>query len=546
MIGKYAKLVSVLVAAALVLGACAAPVAEPASSDADARIAELEAQLAAAQTGEVGEEDLAALQAELEAAQAEAETARAAAEAAAAEAAAAAPELAIPLEEFTSADINWRGLAEAAGDEGISLNIAVVKHTFTESLIPLLPVFEELTGIRVAYNVLPQAEYWPKLAIDLSTGAGLIDVYMTGPELTWPYAAAGWTEPLDAYINNPELTDPAWYDKDDFYEAAWNANRWDGETLGHGGYGQGPIYAIPVTYEIMSLTYRVDLLEEAGIVVDEGWPHTWEDILEAAKATTLDTDGDGTIDQYGIIARGHRAWPSMFGGYSNIFYSYGALDFDENLMPAVNSPEGIAATELWVELMQCCAPPGVTDLQWFQVKQAFAQGQAAMSIDCDWFPAATYERPEVSEVAGQLGYALTPPGPGGERVQDLWFWSLGMTSASYNKDAAWLFIQWATSKPVQLAATRDFENWNPPRESVWEHPDIVAMTEGWANYREVVEENRNYTKVPHAVNPQVGAALDTWWGNVQDAILGTVSVKDALDRAAQEMYNVMDMAGYYD
>jgi multiple sugar transport system substrate-binding protein len=236
----------------------------------------------------------------------------------------------------------------------------------------------------------------------------------------------------------------------------------------------------------------------------------------------------------------------MFGGYSNIFYSYGAKDFDETLTPVVNSPEGIAATQLWVDLMQCCAPPDTTDMQWFQVKQRFAQGEAAMIIDCDWFAAATYERPEVSTVAGKLGYAVTPPGPGGERVQDLWFWSLGMTTAGYHKDAAWLFIQWATSKPVLLTSTRDFENWNPPRQSTWEDPAVVAMTEGWANYRATVEENRNYSKVPHTAHPQSGAALDAWWGNVQDAILGTISVEDALNKGADEMYKVMDMAGVYE
>lgn len=538
------KITAILMVVSLVLAACgraATPTVDSSAAEAEARIEQLEAELESmkAETGSEGQ--ITELQAQLDAAQAEAEQAKAAAAEVAAN-----KGLPISLDEFTNANINWRQVIENAPEEGETLHIAVVKHPFTESLIPLIPVFEELTGIRVLYDVLPQAEYWPKLAIDLSSGAGLIDVFMTGPELDWAYIPPGWQESLDPYLNNSELTDLAWYDKDDFYEAAWDANRWDGETLGHGGYGQGPTYAIPVTYEIMSLTYRKDLFEEAGVTVDEGWPHTWEDILDAAKKTTIDTNGDGKIDQYGIIARGHRAWPSMFGGYSNIFYSYGGLDFDENLQPAVNSPEGIAATKLWVELMQCCAPPDVTDLQWFQVKQAYASGVAAMSIDCDWFAAATYERPEVSEVAGKLGYALTPPGPGGERIQDLWFWSLAMTSASYHKDAAWLFIQWATSKPVLLRSTTDYENWNPPRQSIWEDPKVVEMTEGWANYREVVEQSRSYTKVPHAVNPQVGAALDTWWGNVQDAILGKATVEEALQNSANEMYKVMEMAGYYE
>ena len=168
-----------------------------------------------------------------------------------------------------------------------------------------------------------------------------------------------------------------------------------------------------------------------------------------------------------------------------------------------------------------------------------------MSIDCDWFAAATYEKPEVSKVAGKLGYALTPPGPDGLRVEDLWFWSLGMNSHSYHKDAAWLFIQWATSRQVMLHSTTDFENWNPPRQSVWNDPKVVAMSSKWANYRQVVEENHKYSKVPHAVNTQVAAVGDAWWGNIQDAILGKVTAKQALDLAAKDMYNLMDKAGAY-
>lgn len=522
---KWVRVLAIVVLATQVLAGCAQPAAPQTSSDDAAKIATLQAQLADAQKGTGAQAQVATLEAQL----------------------AAVPTpvpLPISLDEFKSAKINWRQIVEAAPDDPPTIQIAVVKHPFTESLVPLLPVFEQLTGLKVAYSVLPQAEYWPKLQVDLSSGSGLIDIFMTGPELNWPYVPAGWTEPLDKYLNDPKLTDLAWYDQKDFYEAAWNANRVDVAKIKQGGgYGEGDIYALPVTYEIMSLTYRKDLLEEAGVKVDAGWPRTWQDVYDAAKATTK-TKADGT-KQYGIVARGHRAWPSMFGGYSNIFYSYGANDFDEMFNPTVNSKEGIEATKMWVDMMQCCAPPGVTDMQFFQVKQAFAEGQAAMVIDCDWFAAATYEDPKVSKVAGKLGYANTPPGPDGKQIQDLWFWSLGMTSKGYHKEASWLFIQWATSKPVLLASARDYQNWNPPRQSTWDDPAIVKKTEGWSNYRAVVEANQKLARVPHRVNPMAGAALDAWWGNVQDAILGKVTSEEALNNAAKEMRNIMDKAGYY-
>ena len=269
-------------------------------------------------------------------------------------------------------------------------------------------------------------------------------------------------------------------------------------------------------------------------------PRSWDDILCAARTLTKDTNGDGVIDQYGIIARGALTWESMFGGYSNIFYSYGGLDFDEDMKPTINSKEGIQATQLWVELMRTCAAPNILDLYWPQVKDAFASGAAAMVIDCDWFAAATFEKSNVSDVAGKLAYAVTPPGPAGHRVQDSWFWSLAMNSASYHKKAAWLFIQWATSKPIMLHTTLEYENWNPPRKSVWEDPQVVAKTAKWSNYRQVVEENRKFGKIVHTINPRLFATHDVWWSNVRNVISGKLSVRDALSMAEQMMRKIME------
>jgi len=79
------------------------------------------------------------------------------------------------------AKINWRAY------EGTQLTIGLNKHPFTESLRPLIPVFEELTGIKVAYVILPEEEYFEKLLIDLSSGGGIFDVYMTSPMFEWRY-----------------------------------------------------------------------------------------------------------------------------------------------------------------------------------------------------------------------------------------------------------------------------------------------------------------------------------------------------------------------
>lgn len=449
-------------------------------------------------------------------------------------------EVRVPKSSFLSTTIDWRQVVEKYPNKRVTIHVMMIDHSFKQSLVPLIPEFEELTGIKVLYHILSPDEYFRKLNIDLSSGGGLVDVFMVGQYIDWQFIKPGWIESLDKYLNDPKLTDSEWYDLEDFYSKALEPHRWKKSSSGQGHYGTGDLYAIPVTYEVMSLAYRKDLFEEAGIEVDEGWPHSWYDILNAAKKLTKDTDGDGIIDQYGIISRGAPTWESLFGGYSNIFYSYGAVDFDENMNPGINSEAGREATQLWVELMKTGAPPDITELQWFQVKQAFASGAAAMVIDCDWFGAAAFEKSGESKIAGKVGYAVTPPGPDDHRVQDSWFWSLAMNSASYHKEASWLFIQWATSKPVMLHTTLEYENWNPPRRSVWKDPQVVAESGRWSNYRQTVEENRKSGRVVHTVNPYLSATHDAWWSNVRDAIEGKCCVKDALSRAEMMMRAIVE------
>ncbi len=60
----------------------------------------------------------------------------------------------------------------------------------------------------------------------------------------------------------------------------------------------GRLYAFPKGYSPMVLVYNRRLFREAGIAPPTGdW--TWEEFMQAARALTRDTDGDGKVDQWG-------------------------------------------------------------------------------------------------------------------------------------------------------------------------------------------------------------------------------------------------------
>ena len=56
---------------------------------------------------------------------------------------------------------------------------------------------------------------------------------------------------------------------------------------------------------------------------------------------------------------------------------------------------------------------------------------------------AQFEDPTKSKVAGKVGYAKMPSGPAGSKPTG-GAWSVSMSSASKNKDAAFLFLAWVT------------------------------------------------------------------------------------------------------
>ena len=72
----------------------------------------------------------------------------------------------------------------------------------------------------------------------------------------------GWTEPLEPFLADPNMTSPE-YDEADIFEGLMAANRWD-LTLG-GGIGQGSQWAIPVMVETYVQSYRKDIYDELGI-----------------------------------------------------------------------------------------------------------------------------------------------------------------------------------------------------------------------------------------------------------------------------------------
>jgi multiple sugar transport system substrate-binding protein len=263
------------------------------------------------------------------------------------------------------------------------------------------------------------------------------------------------------------------------------------------------------------LYYRKDLLEAAGLEV----PTTLDELKAAAEALT-----DKDNEMYGFVARGQRS--PLVTQFSSFLYSHGGDWFDENRQATINTPEALAAIDLYATLLREYGPPGVLNMSWPQAVAIFAQGNAALYTDASSIYSNLLD-PELSTVADKTGVAVFPAGPAGQVMYNVTSWGLAMPAASPNKEAACEFIKWATSKEIVLK-TQGEGTVPGARESVWADPaGSASFPADWVTAVAASANGRGYDR---PLVTAVTEARDIIGGAVVTAIEGgdfTAAANDA-------------------
>ena len=186
------------------------------------------------------------------------------------------------LSNYTNANMDWKQF------EGETVTVLLSKHPWQEQIEPLIPEFEELTGINVKLKLLPENQYLTKVPADMEAGTFKFDVFMTQLYEAPKFCGENWLADLEPLINDSSITDPNWYKYDDFFEGARDVAVIGNTYLSH----------IAITAESQVLVYRKDILDELGISV----PNTMDELL--AAATKITDSGKA----YGITTKG---WSSL-------------------------------------------------------------------------------------------------------------------------------------------------------------------------------------------------------------------------------------------
>lgn len=422
-----------------------------------------------------------------------------------------------------AADFDWRKF------EGTEITWAYDIHPYADAVVAYLPEFEELTGIKVNAELYPDDTYWGKLNIQLSTGSPDWDVVGTGIQPAWDVTPGGQLAPLKGMIADPTKTNPE-YDYEDFFPAlreAWTWNVSEEEIIAD---PNGEVWGIPHAFENMQMMYRTDILERLGVEV----PGTLPELTEACKVIRA---ADPNITPMAV--RGVRFWSSIHTAPISIAQSYGVSDFTgsgDDFDTALDSAESIRFHNDYVDMIQNCAPDSWANDNWYQVVDGLSTGKTAMAVDANMFGFWNNIK-GASDASGKIAFAPPPTAPDNtEFASNIWIWSLAINNASEKKDAAWYFIQWATSKEMNIRGATDGKLVNPPRSSTWKAQE-------WIDYANQPEFNNFYDnfnlvqeKTSLLFTPRYGfgTAMNAWAVAMQEMV-GGADVQERLTELAEEI-----------
>lgn len=410
--------------------------------------------------------------------------------------------------------------------KGTTIKILQTNHPYQQAYTSLLKDFTELTGIEVEPELIDEANYFTKLNTELAGGAGTHDVFMTGAYFIWQYGPPGWMENLTPWLQNSSATSQE-YDFEDIFPGLRTATRWDFKSSQLGSGGQ---WAIPWGFETNVVAYNKKLFASRGIRPAE----TLSDFVQLAKDLTKPDRS-----QYGVAFRGSKSWGTIHPGFMTMFAREGLKDYvDESgkLTAAMNSPGAIKFTQTWVDLAKSAGPAGWTTYGAPQCTTDLGNGVAAMVFDAD---SATYpiNKKGGSKLAGNIGWHPGPKGRDGSLATNLWTWSLAMNSASKNKLAAWLFIQWATSKQPMIDAIRGVAAGgpgafaDPPRQSVFNSTFKQTLGD-FTGYLDTFEAVIDSTKIQFSPQKHFFDTTESWAAALQQ-VYGGADAKNTLDDLAK-------------
>ncbi len=449
------------------------------------------------------------------------------------------------------------------------MNIKVVSETIPtheyEAKV-LTKAFEEITGIKVSFDLIQEGDVVEKLQTQWASGKNIYDGWVNDSDLIGTHMRYGFVVPLSDFMagEGKDVTLPT-LDVDDFMGKSFTTGP------------DGKLYQLPDQQFANLYWFRYDWFKRPDFKkkfkeiygYELGVPVNWsayEDIAEFFTDVVKEIDGKAVYghNDYGKRApdlgwRFTDAWLSMAGVGSKGLPNGKPVDEwgirVEGCNPvgssvcrggAANSPGAKYALRKYMEWLRKYAPPGCLGLDFYTYLPILAKGNVAQQIF--WYTAFVSDMVKPGPTVNDDGtpkwrMAPSPHGPYWEEgmklgYQDCGSWTFMKSTPLDRRKAAWLFAQFCVAKTTSLK--KALVGLTPIRDS-----DIrsQAFTDRAPKLGGLVEFYRSPARVawtPTGTNvPDYPKLAQLWWQNVGEAVSGEVTVDRAMDNLAREQDKVM-------
>ncbi|WP_299617972.1 extracellular solute-binding protein [Pelagibius sp.] len=407
--------------------------------------------------------------------------------------------------------------------EGTTIVVSWPALSHFQKAETLVEEFMEETGIEVEIDALQYLKLRDRQILEMSKEEGEYDVVSWVVMWKGEYVSKGLLTPLSQMFTNGALVDPQ-YDIDDIADAYLQNGGVVGGKKGYMPGKSGGLYGIPFGAETSILAYRKDLLEQAGIEP----PQTYDE-LRAALPMIKEKTGVGALTSRGKT--GHQ----VTAGWLLHLAPLGGKIFDDEWNPVFNNAAGVEAAQIMREIAQT-GPTGISSYGFSEASAAFLQGDAAMYIDTLKIAAMSRD-PKLSKIDGKVGFALHPVGS--RCGSETGGFAVGIPANSLNKEAAFLFIQYITSKagdkrmvelggdPIRLSTIKHFADQFPEYPVVAEQ--LPCADPDW---RPLIPEWNELN-------------IDVLGQALTEVITTDKPIQPIMDAAAEKARAIMEREGYY-
>lgn len=431
------------------------------------------------------------------------------------------------------------GSARSSAHKGQpTLTIATVNNGDMVVMEGLTSVFTKKYGIKVKYVTLPENTLRQKVTSDVATGGGQFDIATVGTYDVPIWAKNKWLVSLQPYFAQMSPAAATAYDLKDVIPKVKLGLSYNGS-----------LYAVPFYGESSMTYYNKKLFAAAGLKMP--LHPTWTQIQSFAAKLNKSSS-----NQYGICLRALPGWGEFGAPLTTVINTFGGEWFNMKWEPQLTSPAFEKATNFYVNLIKKYGEPGATSSGFTECETAMAQGKTAMWVDAT-VAAGQLTDPSKSKVAKDIGFAYAPTQVTPLGSHWLWAWSLAIEASSKNKDAAFKFLTWATSKDyLKLVAGKNGWAAVPPgtRVSTYQNPNYKKAAGAFESIvlNSMLTADPTHStlhKVPYVGVQFVGIPEFQNIGtlvtqNLAGAVAGSTSVSSALSLSQQQVTRIMKQAGY--